>query len=396
MTITDRTDLLTRLESGYALPALSVIAIKLVEIASDERCSVNDLADLIEKDPSLTVRLLKLANSVFFRGSQPIVAVRQAVMRIGFRQLRIMALSLSLRDTFPMGRVGSVDYERFWQNSLYRALIARSLARHLTICDPEEAFVGGLTLGIGFLVFFDLFLKKKAIEIDRDLDTLEKLLLWEADNFGINHREVGEAALRYWRFPEEIVICQRGHMRETTVPLARVCELARVLSNTLVRKSSDFQTFFVEGEVSFGLTYETINDILCTTFEEVQDIAESLRIEMNKEKDLLGLMEKANHALSLLSERIAGLRSDPPLPSFESLSDTPAGQASNISETLQAVAHEIRNPLVAVAGFARKLAATVDPGSKGGQYARIILEEALRLETALSEMTAEKLETAMK
>lgn len=395
MTITGRADLLTRLESGYALPALSVIAIKLVEIASDERCSVNDLAELIEKDPSLTVRLLKLANSVFFRGSQPIVSVQQAVMRIGFRQLRIMALSLSLRDTFPMGKVGSVDYEKFWQNSLYRALISRSLARHLTICNPEEAFVGGLTLGIGFLVFFDLFLKEKAIEIDRDLDTLEKLLLWEADNFGINHREVGEAALRYWRFPEEIVICQRGHMRETTEPLARVCELARVLSNTLVRKSSDFQTLFREGEASFGLTYETINDIICTTFEEVQDIAGSLRIEMNKEKDLLGLMEKANHALSLLSERIAGLQSETNLPSFESLSDKPSGQA-DVSETLQAVAHEIRNPLVAVAGFARKLAATVDPTSKGGQYARIILEEARRLETALSEMTAEKLTAVTK
>jgi len=51
------------------------------------------------------------------------------------------------------------------------------------------------------------------------------------------------------------------------------------------------------------------------------------------------------------------------------------------------VAHEIRNPLLAVGGFARKLAASFDPASRGGKYVKIILEEASRLEKALSEMT---------
>jgi len=62
-----KTDLLKRLESGYSLPALSVVAIRLVELASDEQCSVNDLVSLIEKDPSLAIRLLKIANSAFFK-----------------------------------------------------------------------------------------------------------------------------------------------------------------------------------------------------------------------------------------------------------------------------------------------------------------------------------------
>jgi nitrogen-specific signal transduction histidine kinase len=52
------------------------------------------------------------------------------------------------------------------------------------------------------------------------------------------------------------------------------------------------------------------------------------------------------------------------------------------------VAHEIRNPLVAVAGFARKLSTTLDPESKGGKYAQIILQEAQRLEEALNQMNA--------
>jgi nitrogen-specific signal transduction histidine kinase len=59
-----------------------------------------------------------------------------------------------------------------------------------------------------------------------------------------------------------------------------------------------------------------------------------------------------------------------------------------VSHTLQAVAHEIRNPLIAVAGFARRLSTTLDPESKGGKYAQIILQEAQRLEEALSQMKA--------
>ena len=124
-------------------------------------------------------------------------------------------------------------------------------------------------------------------------------------------------------------------------------------------------------------------------FNEVQDIAESLRIEMSRDRDLLELMEKANRALGQISERISSLQEEHALPSFENLSGSPEGRVY-VTETLQAVAHEIRNPLVAVAGFAKRLAASIDPLSKEGKYARIILEEARRLDTALTEMTAER------
>jgi HD-like signal output (HDOD) protein len=389
MTVQTGANLLEQLESGYALPTLSVIAIKLVDLASDENCSINELEALIEKDPSLAVRLLKLANSAFFRGNQPAATLRQAILRIGFRQLRIMALSLSLRDTFPMGRIGLLDYERFWHTSLYRALIAKSLAQHLKTCNPEEAFVAGLTLGTGFLIFFDIFLKGKQMDAHPELDTLEKLLDWERQGFGVDHRQIGEVALRYWKFPEKIIDCQRGYFKEENLPpLAQVCESARILSHVLLQRSADFHALFEEGKESFGLDENTINDIIVRTFDEVQEIADSLKLDMDKDKDLFALMEKANRALSHISEKISSLRYDQPLPSFEALAEQEEGHAF-IMETLQAVAHEIRNPLVAVAGFAKKLAATVDPQSKGGQYARIILDEARRLESALTEMTTD-------
>ena len=136
-----------------------------------------------------------------------------------------------------------------------------------------------------------------------------------------------------------------------------------------------------------------MSEILISTFTQVEDIANSLNIEVNSEKDLLLLMEKANQALSRISAQISPGKEEGAkpseqknLPSFESIGD----DNQIVTHTLQAVAHEIRNPLLAVGGFARKLATTLDPDSKNGKYIQIILEEAKRLESALLEMTQQK------
>ncbi|MFH1349589.1 MAG: HDOD domain-containing protein [Pseudomonadota bacterium] len=386
-------DLLARLESGYSLPALSPVALKLVELATEETCSAKDLANLVEKDPSLGVRLLKLANSAFFRTTSPITTISQAIVKVGFQRLRVMALSISLRDTFPMGKVGPLDYEEFWRISLYRALIAKSLAERLKTYNPDEAFVTGLIMEIGLLIFFDFFIKGMHENISLELDSLENLISWEREHFGVDHRQVGEAALRYWKFPDHIVLCQQAYRNEDSSqeqhPLVRLCELARVLSQIVSKTSDTFYVPYAKAKTLLGLDQNIISDILVTTFDQVQEIADNLSVEMNKEKDLIEIVEKANRALSRISEKIfSSERSadSDSLPTFDSIDK----EGDSTARTLQAVAHELRNPLLVVGGFARKLASSVDPDSEGGRYVQIILQEASRLEKALSEMTRKK------
>lgn len=383
--------ILRELEAGYNLPALSPVALKLVEMATDESCSAADLARMIEKDPSLAVRLLKLANSAAFRSQSPAATLEQAVVKIGFHRLRVMGLSLSLRDTFPMGKKGSMDYERFWRSSLYRALLAKHLAWQTRTCNPDEAFVAGLILEIGLLIFYDLLIKEKEKGILGEVNLQEMTLTMERDRYGLDHRQVGEVALRHWKFPESIVSCQRKlreHSTEAGRPeLGVICELAGALTDIMLEGDREFGSLFEEAEASCGLAPDGLNDILLETFEQVQDIADQLRLSLDREEDLLELMEKANRALSHISEKISGYddkRSGKPLPTFETLPEN----GGDISRTLQAVAHEIRNPLLAVGGFAKRLATALDPSTEGGKYARFILEEAARLEQALSKMTA--------
>lgn len=388
-----REDLLKRIESGYSLPALSPVAVRLVELASDDNCSLNDLLSLVQQDPSLAANLLKMANSAFFKAGQPVSTLQQAIMRIGFHQIRVMGLSISLRNTFPMGKIGSFDYEQFWRTSLYRALIAKLIAGKLRTCSPEESFVAGLILEIGFLVFYDLYLKDKTIDGVPDVGSLVELLDWEKERYAIQHRQIGEIALRYWKFPEKVIDSQRLYgetaMMEKTVPLAKICELARNIAVAMLHRESDFKMIFAEARQSCGISEETMNDIILTAFEQVEGIASSLRLELDKERDLMDLIEKANQALGTISEKINAYQdalAQYALPAFEALNAKKKDQT--IEYTLDAVAHEIRNPLIAVAGFAKKLSKSIDPVSESGKYVTIILEESKRLETALNEMSA--------
>src|SRR5208337_2440942 len=340
-------DITEKIKGGYSLPSLSVVALRLVEIASNENCSLAEMADLIEEDPGLTVRLVTIANSAFFRAKDPVATVEQSIMRVGVNHLRVMALSLSLRDTFPMGKVGPMDYEKFWRSSLYQALLAKSLARRLHTCNPEEAFVAGLVLEIGLLIFFHIFVKGHEIEGNLDLHPLEKLLEWETVHYGTDHREIGAAALCYWKFPSVIIECQHVYnieSRQEEVPsLALICEMAREFSALICQESMEWSPLFRKAEAMYGIDQDMLTDIIVTTFDEVQEVADGLKVDMNRDKDLIALIQKANLSLGGLSEKMLELRETAlkhGLPSFESLGSLEENSA--IRDTLQAVAHEIR------------------------------------------------------
>jgi len=387
----NKKDILEKLISGYALPSLSNIAVKLIELASDDKSSMDELADLIEKDPSLTVRVLKLANSAFFKPINPITTVKHAVIRIGFHHLRILALSLSLKDTFPMAKVGNMNYEQFWRVSLYRGLLAKSLANMLKTCVPEEAFVGGLTLEIGFLIYFDMFLKDKGDSINLGIYPLESLLILEQEEHAINHREIGEIALQYWKFPVNIIECQRyyGHEEDTIKPssgLPRICRIAGKLSALICYKHTDFNEIFHTIVSSYGLDSETVYEAVISALNEVDEISKALQVSVESDKDMTGLIEKANKALSNISEQLLKQKDAADLPSFDSMRGR-EDKTEDVAYALQAVAHEIRNPLTIVGGFTRRLAKTMDPSSDGWKYIEIILEETRRLEHALEEAT---------
>ena len=198
----DGSAFLERLDEKHILPSLSPVVTALIELATNDESSLGQLANLIAKDPSLTARILKLANSAFYQSRYPAGTALQAVSRIGAHQTRLFALSVSLKDVFPLRRGGALDYGRFWRLCLYQGFLSRWLAQTLEAGDPEEAFTTGLTLEIGLLVLVRACADDATMYLDYPLLSL---LDKEKELYGVHHRQIGEALLRSWRFPERIV-----------------------------------------------------------------------------------------------------------------------------------------------------------------------------------------------
>ncbi len=380
--------ILQKIKEGYGLPLLSLVALRLIELAASETASVDDLTDLMEKDPSLAARTIGLANAALFRNAEPVTTIRNAVMKIGFNQIRILALSISFRDTFPLGKVGSMDYEEFWRASLYRAIIAKGLARTLRNCNPEEAFVAALTLEIGLLILFDLFIKGK-IDYLPEPYPLGALLLWEKKEFGFDHREIGELALRHWKFPEKLLECQKIYLSEGQPahlsPLALLCDTARRFSYLLSEKAASWHVMLTETEMTCGIKSSVLTTLLVSAFEEVQDISVSLKLKMNRERDLIQLLQKAEYTLQKLTNTMSEwtrFACDGQAPG-ESKSNSPLIRYS-LTEKLLLVANEIKKPLLIIREFIDNLIPVLRPESSEWRYVQAFSERVRKVEMAVS------------
>jgi signal transduction histidine kinase len=138
---------------------------------------------------------------------------------------------------------------------------------------------------------------------------------------------------------------------------------------------------------------ESVNRVLSETFDRVEDLAEQMSIKVDSQTDILGVMEKANQALARINASIEtsfqGLLDHVNQydRSLTRLSEDMARERKDILQnTLDAVAHEIRNPLLAIGGFARRLAGQATEEDRGRKYATIIAQESARLESVLREM----------
>ncbi|MBW2030416.1 MAG: HDOD domain-containing protein [Deltaproteobacteria bacterium] len=395
-----RTAILKKVLEKEPLPSLSPVTVQLLRAAADEGSSASDLADIIRKDPGLTTRLLRLVGSVFYYRQDRVTSISQAVVLVGFKRLRLMALGVSLRDTFPMGRKDGVDYDQFWKISLYRAFIAQALARlaEQEGVDPEEAFVGGLILEIGMLMLFHCVSLKEAGCPFPGVDLpLEEIIGWEEEALGINHREVGRIILNRWRFPDALVETQKYLGAEvfsaSRSPLCKMVELARKATEIVCRPSGDLQGLYGLADQVFKLSPEDVNRAISKSFKRVEELAEQLSIKMDSSADIMNVMENANRALARISasmdtslQRLIG-QVKQYSESYSKMSEAMVESNTAVFQnTLDAVAHEIRNPLLAIGGFARRLTQNAERADQGKKYAEVIVAEAMRLEQVLNEM----------
>lgn len=264
------------------LPTLPHILLKLIKACNQEQGSLKEIARLIEKDPALTGKMLRLLNSPHYGMPRKVGNMEQAVAYLGTNAVRNVAISSSIREVFGHAKDrGVLNMKRFWWHSLRCAGTARRLAAMTRYRDAEEAFLCGLLHDIGRLVLWSNF-PKEYDEILKSQGESPELLLAGEIRLGANHCEVGAWLLDRWNLSSLMTDSILYHHEpleriQGSFPLVQVVYTANVLSRQAGPPAEP--TLRVARQV-LGLGPSEVQEILSRVDRELAETAESLGIEV--------------------------------------------------------------------------------------------------------------------
>lgn len=209
MTLQTYTDLTISdlLNGDLQLATLPSIYLELVKVIDDPRKSTLDAARVIDKDPNLSLKLLKLVNSAFYGFPARIASIDRAISLVGNLELLNLTLSTVLIDKFSSLPGSLISMHDFWSRSLRCALLSKEIYKLIDSTqkiDMDSIFICGLLHDVGQLVFF-----RRIPELAREInmitdDNCSNEVEMERSILGFDHFETGAVLARNWNLPEVI------------------------------------------------------------------------------------------------------------------------------------------------------------------------------------------------
>jgi len=202
----DRQQIENRLKGCACLPSLGSIDSALKELLAADQRYTSQIAEIIRRDPSLTARILRLVNSVYYGLSKPIKNIEEAVFYLGVRQIRQLAMVTPIIEDFQkLAGNQRFPWREFWRHCISTALMTREVIDVIQTPNEEIDYVAGLIHDVGKIVMASAFpehfdeIYHCRIEGGGDLLQIEKEVL------GVDHAELGALYLKKQVLPELFV-----------------------------------------------------------------------------------------------------------------------------------------------------------------------------------------------
>jgi HD-like signal output (HDOD) protein len=193
----------------YALQANGSFALpdacfKVKALMEDENSEISDFADVISIDPSMTSRLLQIANSAIYSFPGEISTISRAITIIGTQAIYNMMLVDVAASAFKHFSNQAIDLKRFWRMSIYCGLATKYIAIKAGVKDIERLFVAGLLQNFG-----ELIVAKISPEIAQGCEKYNRdHLPWDLQKSALSfsYTDISAELLKIWQLPEKIII----------------------------------------------------------------------------------------------------------------------------------------------------------------------------------------------
>jgi len=227
-------DLITGSTRVSSLPEIFMM---INEVVNDPTSSFSDISRVVNLDPALSARLLKIVNSSFYSFPSNIDTVTHAISVIGTEQLHDLALATTILSTFKGIPDNIVNMNLFWRHSMGVAIIARNLAIHCRETNPERFFLAGILHDIGRLIILENLPKESKEIVSRQTEVGGIMWQIEREVLGFDHADVGAALARAWKLPlslEEIIGNHHNPGRSKRYPLeTTIIHLADIIAKAM-------------------------------------------------------------------------------------------------------------------------------------------------------------------
>lgn len=264
-----------------SLPAMPVIAQKMLALPLDTTEGEAQLLKLITQDPQISARIVGLSNSSFFSMPSTITSVSDAAMLLGLTQVKSIAIgmaTISVLARLPEGKLKSMD---LWAHSLAIAAIMRTIARYMpSNIRPidDQIFLAGLLHDIGYstLSYLDTETSNRLHEQLNHTANAD-LLAIEQEVVGIHHGEIGAQLGIHWGLPEELITVMRYHHTPDHpgatpgLPMIRLVNIAEKLIPNFWIKEHTTQEITEQEWGQLGIPESKIERII----EEASTLAEN-------------------------------------------------------------------------------------------------------------------------
>jgi putative nucleotidyltransferase with HDIG domain len=201
-----------RLSVCPRLPSLGSINDVLRELLDAEQCYTSQVADVIRRDPSMTARLLRLVNSVYYGLSTPVSSIEEAVFYLGVRQVRRLAVVTPvIEDLQKLAGRSGFPWREFWRHCIATAIMTRETLGEVQSGSDEGDYVAGLLHDVGKIVMVAAFPEYFEQIQARLREEKQDLLCMESEMLGINHCELGALYLNAHKLPAATIQAVRFH-----------------------------------------------------------------------------------------------------------------------------------------------------------------------------------------
>lgn len=263
----------------HSLPSIPKVAQDLIAQFDNPSSSLEAIARNIEKDPVISAKILRLANTARFKGARESTSIEDAAMRLGFNTMRTLVLASAVTGAFSAPP--SFNLKGFWLKSFQVASIARVLARQ-SGQDAEVAFTCGLMHNIG-----ELLIQTGAPDMVDRLNarrstTSPAHAADETLQLGFGYPEVGAELAKRWNLPKQIqdgiAFQARPHQAPGNAPLPLLVAQAGEVSDQLQKNGGPTPEAKAElnGELMKGVDLDMLFDALPAVLEADKAFAELL------------------------------------------------------------------------------------------------------------------------